>query len=222
MASANSAHGFDAFVEEKYIPLDKKIKIAIVAAAILIPAALFFFLFYQPTAKKISSLDQKITKAKSELAKAKRDSASLPKLKRELAATKARFEEAAVVLPKTSEIPNLLRSIADLGKGAGLDFISFKPGKESPKDFYAEIPIDISIRGPYHNLGFFLDQVSKLERIVSVNNIKMGSPKTEGGEMLLNSSCRLVTYRFTNTKATTGKDKGKKSKRRKNRRKKKK
>jgi type IV pilus assembly protein PilO len=50
-------------------------------------------------------------------------------------------------------------------------------------------------------MGFFLDQVSKLNRIVAVNNIKMGSPKKDGGEMLLSSNCRLVTYRFTNKQA---------------------
>ena len=47
-------------------------------------------------------------------------------------------------------------------------------------------------------MGFFFDQVSKLARIVSVTNVKMSSPKKEGGEMLLNSDCQLVTYRFTN------------------------
>ena len=48
------------------------------------------------------------------------------------------------------------------------DFNSFTPGGETPQEFYAEIPISIQVRGPYHNVGYFLDQVSKLERIVTV------------------------------------------------------
>ena len=80
----------------------------------------------------------------------------------------------------------------------GLDFLTFTPQADNPKDFYAEIPVTINVRGPYHNMGFFFDQVSKLERIVTVANVKMSSPKKEAGEMLLNSDCRLVTYRFTN------------------------
>ena len=47
-------------------------------------------------------------------------------------------------------------------------------------------------------MGYFFDQVSKLERIVSVTNVRMSSPKMERGEMVLKSDCRLVTYRFTN------------------------
>jgi type IV pilus assembly protein PilO len=110
------------------------------------------------------------------------------------------FETTSVLLPKSQEIPNLLRNISDLGRSAGLDFISFVPGQEIPKDFYAEIPIDIKIKGPYHNLGVFLDKVSKLERIVSVNNIKTEKVEYENNEILLHSNCRLITYRFTNVK----------------------
>ena len=89
-------------------------------------------------------------------------------------------------------------SISDHGTSAGLEFNTFTPGKETPKDFYAEILISIQVSGPYHNVGYFLDQVSKLERIVTVRDIKMGSPKEVEGEMLLSSSCNLLTYRFLN------------------------
>jgi type IV pilus assembly protein PilO len=108
------------------------------------------------------------------------------------------FEETAVLLPKDKEIPKLLTDISALGRSAGLEFLTFKPQADVPKDFYAEIPITINVRGPYHNIGFFFDQVSKLERIVSVSNVKMSTPKKDGNEMLLNSDCVLVTYRFTN------------------------
>ncbi len=211
MASSNSEKKFDTFLDEKYIPLDKKVKIGIILAAVVVPVALFYFLVYKPGEDKIISLNKQIVSARTDLNKARKAARELPKYKAEIEKTRKEFEIAAVVLPKTKEIPDLLRNISDLGKGAGLDFLSFKPGAEALKDFYAEIPVDIAIRGPYHNLGFFLDQVSKLDRIVVVNNIKMASPRQEGGEMLLNSTCRLVTYRFTNAPLQKPK-KGKKKK----------
>ena len=218
MASSNSAKKFDAFLDEKYIPLDKKVKLGIILAAVAVPVALFFFLLYKPGMDKITNLNKKIVSARTDLNKARKAARELPKYKAEIEKTRKEFEKVSVVLPKTREIPDLLRNISDLGKGAGLDFLSFKPGAEEPKDFYAEIPVDIAIRGPYHNMGFFLDQVSKLDRIVVVNNIKMASPTREGGEMLLNSSCRLVTYRFTNTPLKKAED-GKKKKRKKGKKK---
>jgi type IV pilus assembly protein PilO len=47
-------------------------------------------------------------------------------------------------------------------------------------------------------MGSFLDKVSKLGRIVTVSNINMTAPTRDKEEMLLNSDCTLVTYRFTN------------------------
>jgi len=213
MASINTASRYDTFIDEQYLPLSAKAKAAIVLLAVLIPVGLFYYYVYKPEARKCSNLNRQITVARKDLNRARKAARNLPRYKKEIEEIREKFDEAAVVLPKSREIPNLLRSISDLGKGAGLDFLSFKPGKETPKDFYAEIPVDISIRGPYHNLGFFLDQVSKLDRIVTVNNISMGSPKKEEGEMLLNSKCRLVTYRFTNKKTNDNAAKKKKGKR---------
>ncbi|HEB50613.1 MAG TPA: pilus assembly protein PilO [Desulfobulbus sp.] len=201
MASGASTAKFDTFIEEKYLPLDGKVKALIAIAAVLVPIALFYFLVYRPADSRIEALKKQAASMHKELQRAQKAARDLPRYEREMAETRQRFEATSILLPRDKEIPALLRNISDLGKGAGLDFLSFKPGKEIPKDFYSEIPVDISIRGPYHNMGFFLDQVSKLDRIVTVNNIKMGSPKQDGGEMLLNSTCRLVTYRFTNTES---------------------
>ena len=212
MAPAGSSTKFDTFLTKKYIPLERKVKILLAVLLFLLPVVLFYFLFFSPKQEKLTGLEKQKVTLTTEVKKAKAAAKNLKKYQDQVAEAQKRFAQTAIVLPKKKEIPNLLRNISDLGKGAGLDFLSFKPGSEIPKDFYAEIPVDISIRGPYHNMGYFLDQVSKLNRIVTVNNIKMASPKKEGGEMLLNSTCRLVTYRFTNTQLTPdpNKKKGKK------------
>jgi len=207
MASSDFTQQFDTFLDEKYIPLDKGIKIGIVAGTMCLMVACYYFFFYAPGAAGIANIKQQIHSAQLDLNKAKKAARDLPEYRAKIKKTQKAFKTAAIVLPKTKEIPNLLRNISDLGKGAGLDFLSFKPGGETARDFYAEIPVNISIRGPYHNMGFFLDQVSKLDRIVTVNNIKMGSPKKIGGEMLLSSTCRLMTYRFTNAQVVHSKKK---------------
>ncbi|RUM40850.1 MAG: pilus assembly protein PilO [Desulfocapsa sp.] len=197
------------FIDDKYIPLEKKFKVAIAVLLFLLPLLLFYFLWFQPQQEKTSQLINQRTTLKRELQKAKTKAANRGKLQAELNATEERFTKASLVLPKEKEIPALLTNISALGRGAGLDFLTFKPQSDVPKDFYSEIPVDIKVRGPYHNMGSFLDQVSKLDRIVTVSNITMGGPKKESGEMLLNSSCRLVTYRFTNKKLAKPKKKKK-------------
>ncbi|CAK8721081.1 Pilus assembly protein PilO [Candidatus Electrothrix laxa] len=198
MASESTKSKFDVFIEEKFIPLDQKIKIAVAVGVVAAILAGFYFVVFVPKQENIKKLESERASLQAEVDRAVEAEENLKKMKEELAEVEKRFEKISIVLPKTKEIPTLLTSISDHGTSAGLDFNSFTPGKESPKDFYAEIPISIAVRGPYHNVGYFLDQVSKLERIVTVKNIKMGSPKTVEGEMLLSSSCNLMTYRFLN------------------------
>jgi type IV pilus assembly protein PilO len=196
MKKSNAA--FTTFIDEKYIPLAPRIKLGIAVVIALIPLVIFFFAYYQPNDTKIQNLDGQKTTISQELRDVEAKAADLAKFENELEKATIIFSETAALLPKDKEIPKLLTDISALGRNAGLDFLTFKPLADIPKDFYAEIPITINVRGPYHNMGFFFDQVSKLERIVSVSNVKMSSPKKEGGEMLLSSDCNLVTYRFTN------------------------
>jgi type IV pilus assembly protein PilO len=196
MKKSNAA--FTTFIDEKYIPLAPRIKIGIAVVTALIPLAIFYFVYYQPKSTMIQNLESQKTTIAQELREVEAKAADLAKFEEELEKAKSVFSETAALLPKDKEIPKLLTDISALGRNAGLDFLTFKPLADIPKDFYAEIPITINVRGPYHNMGFFFDQVSKLERIVSVSNVKMSSPKKEGGEMLLSSDCNLVTYRFTN------------------------
>jgi type IV pilus assembly protein PilO len=189
---------FTNFLDRKYIPLESKYKSIILVVIFLIPAIAFYFLFLKPNIEDLERLEAQKSRVSAELDKAKRKAQDLPKLEKELAEIQRVFDEKSILLPKEKEIPKLLRDISSLGRNAGLDFLTFKPGSSTKKDFYDEIPITINVRGPYHNVGFFFDQVSKLERIVTVSNTRMSSPKEEAGEMLLTSDCRLVTYQFTN------------------------
>lgn len=204
---------FATFIDQKYIPLDKKFKILIAVVILVAPVALFYFLHFQPKVEQITSLEQTRDKLVKEIQNLREKKRRLPILLAEVAKVEDEFEEAAKMLPKTSEIPKLLTDISALGRNAGLDFVSFTPKGEVQRDFYNEVPVAISISGPYHNIGGFLDQVSKLDRIVSVTNLSAGSPKKSAvGEWIVKASGQLVTYRFTNKALPKEGDKKKKRK----------
>ncbi|MCI5135704.1 MAG: pilus assembly protein PilO [Candidatus Electrothrix sp. AW2] len=209
MASEKSK--FDVFIEEKYVPLDQKVKLVLPVVVVIALLAGFYFLILAPKLEEIKKLEKDKVSLQAEVDRAEKEADNLEKNKAELKKAEQQFEAISVVLPRTKEIPALLTSISDHGISAGLDFNSFTPGSETPKEFYAEIPISIQVNGPYHNVGYFLYQVSKLERIVTVKNITMGSQRKVEGEMLLSSSCNLLTYRFT-SEETDPAGKGKKKK----------
>ncbi|MEN8231364.1 MAG: type 4a pilus biogenesis protein PilO [Thermodesulfobacteriota bacterium] len=187
---------FDSFLEKKVVPLDKKIVIAIFVLIIIAPVVAFYFLHFTAKTKEIKGLENKAVKLRKEIAGAKARAAKLDEHLAEMEETQRLFEEASVLLPQKKEIPALLTNISALGTNSGLNMARFSPRPERKKEFYAQIPVSLTIKGPYHNIGTFLYEVSKLDRIVSAINISLGSPKMHLGEMLLSSKINLITYRF--------------------------
>lgn len=185
-------------IDEKYLPLDKKYKLGAFILLMILPVVIFYLFFYQPNAKSIEQLKKQKIALTREVKKIEARVANRPKFLKELEETEATFAKSSVLLPGEKEIPSLLTNISALGRSAGLDFLSFKPKPNVAKDFYKEVPISIAVRGPYHSVGLFFNQVSKLERIVTVASVAMTNPRKEGPDILLNSKCELMTYRFTN------------------------
>jgi type IV pilus assembly protein PilO len=72
----------------------------------------------------------------------------------------------------------------------------FQPLPEVAMSYYAEVPVSLEITGSYHEVAVFFDALSKLGRIVSVQDIKLEDPEERAGKVFLNVSGKAVTYRF--------------------------
>ena len=187
---------FDSFLEKRVVSLDRKVIFAIFALVVILPVVAFYFLHYTVKTKEIKSLDSQAAKLRTEIATAKARAAKLDEHLAEMEEIKRLFAEASVLLPQKKEIPSLLTNVSALGTNAGLEMNTFSPGGERRKEFYAEIPVSLRVTGPYHNIGSFLYEVSKLDRIISATNISLGSPTMKSGEMVLGANISLITYRF--------------------------
>lgn len=122
-------------------------------------------------------------------------------------------------LPDTTEVPDLLIDITQAGLGQGLEFVLFKPEKEKPKEFYAELPISIKVTGSYHELANFVSDVAALPRIVTFGDITINSNK-KSAKLLM--SAKAKTYRYLDeleiaelAKANKNKKKGRRKRRKK-------
>ena len=127
---------------------------------------------------------------------------NLPKLKKEFEQLKIQLEAALTELPNQKEIPSLLTSITNVGKGAGLDFLLFRPKPEQPKDFYSEVPVDIVISGSFNNVANFFIAVGNLPRIVNINNVSVSDIRDVGGRTMMKVNCLATTFRFMEKKET--------------------
>ena len=102
-------------------------------------------------------------------------------------------------LPDKSQMDGLLTDINQAGLGRGLEFDLFKPGQETVADFYAEMPIQIKIRGNYHDIGAFATDISKLSRIVTLNDLTIAPIGKDSKDTLLSLDATAKTYRYLDT-----------------------
>ncbi len=101
----------------------------------------------------------------------------LPEFEREIAELQQKLADVQQILPTNRETGDLLRWIKNLGDQSNLDLKSFNPGKLKPVEFYKEFPIEMQVVARYHDLGVFLDRVSKYSRIINVDDLKINSAK---------------------------------------------
>jgi type IV pilus assembly protein PilO len=102
------------------------------------------------------------------------------------------FAQLLSMLPDQKEIPGLLDSVSQLGAQVGLENILFQPQPEQPHEFYAAIPVRLDLLGSYHKLGTFFDKISKLNRILKVDNLSI----SRRSDSSLQVGCTIITYRF--------------------------
>jgi type IV pilus assembly protein PilO len=99
-------------------------------------------------------------------------------------------------LPDKSQMDGLLTDINQAGLGRGLEFDLFKPGQETVADFYAEMPIQIKIKGNYHDVGAFATDISKLSRIVTLNDLNIAPLNKDIKDSVLTMEATAKTYRY--------------------------
>lgn len=117
---------------------------------------------------------------------------NLPAYKQQMEEMQQTFGSLLRQLPNTTEVPDLLVDITQAGLGRGLEFVLFKPEKERPRDFYAELPISVHVKGSYHELAYFISDVAALPRIVTFGDITITSAKGSRLDM----QAKAKTYRY--------------------------
>lgn len=183
-----------AKLDMKNLPPYARIIIALLPAVLI--AVLIVIFMIRPKQKEIKSLDAQLDKQNNEIAIDEAKVAKLPFLISENKRLQVKWDELKQQLPEESEVSGLLKQVSDRSLLSGLDMRSWKPQnkKRYPGGVVFEIPVSVVVDGTYHDFGRFLSSLTRLSRIVNVNNIKMGNPKLKGESSALQISFTAATY----------------------------
>ena len=99
-------------------------------------------------------------------------------------------------LPPEEEAVMLLKQVSDLGIRLGLDIKLWKPGAqtEDASKLFVRMPVNVEVTGGYHTAALFFDRISKFPRIITVSDVKMGSPRVDQGRVVTQTVFDLVAY----------------------------
>jgi len=175
---------------------------------VVLLAVLYWYFLYQPYSEEMAALQERITTKRQTVEKNQKIAAQLETFRTQVSELEARLHALLRELPESREIPGMIRQISDLGVRTGLQISLIKPMLELRKEFYAEIPIQVRVKGQYHAVGRFFDDLAHLERVISVDGIQIEATSQE-------TQCLATTFRFldeaeANEVAASAKKAGKK------------
>ncbi|MCU7893308.1 MAG: type 4a pilus biogenesis protein PilO [Candidatus Thiodiazotropha sp. (ex Ustalcina ferruginea)] len=172
------------------------VKIVVVVLVSLIVLAAGYYLIIEDQLVSLEGVEKKELELRNTFEAKQAKASNLDAYRKQLEEMKQSFGTMLRQLPDKTEVAELLVDVSQTGLAAGLEFELFKPQAEVPREFYAELPIELIVTGKYREFGNFISGLAALPRIVTIHDIKIerGDPKEEGDDLLLKATAK--TYRY--------------------------
>jgi len=170
------------------------VKTVIIVIACAAALALGYFLDIKNQQNTLERSERKEITLKQDFEIKQAKAVNLDAYRQQMKEMKESFGAMLRQLPSKTEVEHLLVDISQTGLASGVEFKLFKPEKEQFTEFYAELPIKISMTGTYHQFGSFVSGVAALPRIVTLHNIVIRGGKDKGANLTMNLTAK--TYRY--------------------------
>lgn len=172
------------------------IKAVLLGALGLVLIGLGYWFMWSPALEELDQSIEKEKELRTVFLTKKSQAIKIDAYRQQMVEIEKTFGALLKQLPDKSEMDGLLTDVNQAGLGRGLEFELFKPGQETVAEFYAEMPIQIKVLGSYHDLGAFATDVSKLPRIVTLNNLSVQPVNKEAKDGRLVLEAVAKTYRY--------------------------
>lgn len=192
--------------------LPAPVKAVLLAAVFLVLLGLGYYFLWGPALEALDTAKAKEQELRQVFLDKKSQAINLAGYKQQMVEIEKTFGALLKQLPDKSQMDGLLTDINQAGLGRGLEFELFKPGQETQAEFYAEMPISIKVIGSYDDLGAFATDISKLSRIVTLNDISIASGNKDpaakpGASDVLIMEATAKTYRYLDSDELSAKRK---------------
>jgi len=175
-----------------------------VAVLALACVGAFWNFYIVPTQTEMDGRRTRLQSLQAEVTRGNLIARRLPEFRREVGSLEGQLEVLRAVLPEEKDVADLLRRIQAMANESNLTIRGFTPQAVANKQMYAEWPIGLQIEGTYHNLGGFLERISKFPRIINVTAIKIKTKDKQTDANTIAAECTATTFVMTEPKAPAG------------------
>jgi type IV pilus assembly protein PilO len=189
---------------EKYAKIPPKQRYALIALLAVGMTVGYWYFLHMELADSVEQLQSQYKALEAERAEKQAYVDNLAKYEARLNELQQDLNMARAQLPDAADVPQLLAQLGNKGRQSGLAIEQFQPKGETVEDFVAEITFAVEVKGSYHEIGTFIDAVSKLERIVNVTGISMAKPRVVNKKVVVDAHFLLKTYRFAGQQSGSG------------------
>jgi type IV pilus assembly protein PilO len=172
------------------------VKIFLVIVVCIIVGVGGYYADIEAQIHRLSEVEKKESELRRTFEIKQAKAANLDAYRKQLEEMKQSFGAMLRQLPNKTEVADLLVDVSQTGLAAGLEFELFKPEAEVPREFYAELPIQLKVTGVYHEFGDFISGLAALPRIVTIHDIQIDERKQKGEGKLLTLIATAKTYRY--------------------------
>ena len=148
----------------------------------------------KPREQRISRLEDRRATLQAKIQEGRAAKQQLPRFREEVRKLELELDRLLRILPARRNTPELLRRVRSLAEQGDFSLLRFTPGRFNEQDFYSEWPISINLRGSYHNLALFFDEVGRFSRIINIEGLRIDAYRRGQSRHTIGATFRAKTF----------------------------
>ena len=160
----------------------------------LAAAGVFWNWYARPVQESIDMREAQLAMIRADIDRGLSTARRLPEFRREVGQLEAQLDRLKAILPEERDVADLLRRVQGMATQSNLAIRGFTPRAVATRQMHAEWPIGLQLEGTYHNLGDFLERVSKFPRIINLSGIKIKAKENASDSSTITAECTATTF----------------------------
>ena len=171
-----------------------KAQLAVFIGISLAGIGAFYYFYEMPAQERISAREQELATIRGRINKGLTTARQLPEFRKDVEDLRDQLDSLKPILPEEKDAADLLRRVNTLAVQSNLIVRVFRPQAIATRQMHAEWPIALELEGTYHNLGLFLDRISKFPRIINIGALDIRGKQNQTPNATIDVTCTATTF----------------------------